>query len=215
MNGLFITGTDTGIGKTYVTAAITRALRLARIPALPLKPVLCGERDDAIELQQACDNALSLDQINPLWLRQPLAPYTIGFLENRVIDPAPMLKSIEETMRNYSGPFLIEGAGGWLVPITRTFRVSDLALHLGLPILIVASAALGTINHTLLTLESIHHAGGRPLGILLNFHGIEPDQATNTNPAILADLTGLPVHSLSSGDPLDPLPPWLLEPCPF
>lgn len=209
MTGLFITGTDTDIGKTWFTAALTRALRRSGIPALALKPVLCGERQDAIELQRAADGELTLDQINPLWLVLPLAPYTIGVLENRVIDPAPVLKSIEETTQNYSGPFLVEGAGGWLVPITRDYAVSDLALDLGLPIVIVASAGLGTINHTLLTLESIRHAGGLPLGIILNTHGLEKTQATETNPAILADLTGLPVHPIHTNDPLDPIPPWV------
>jgi dethiobiotin synthetase len=211
MKGLFITGTDTEIGKTYLTCALTRALRRSEIPALGLKPILAGERDDAEALQLACAGELSLDQINPLWLKQPLSPYAVGILENRKIDIAPVLNHLNRLAEEKPGPFLVEGVGGWLVPITRNYWLRDLAADLGLPLLIVASAGLGTLNHTLLTLESIRHSGGNPIGIILNTYGLENDQASETNPAILADLSGLPVYTMAANDPLDPLPPWLFS----
>ncbi|MEO0454593.1 MAG: dethiobiotin synthase [Verrucomicrobiota bacterium] len=213
MNGLFITGTDTDIGKTFLTAALTKALRRMDIPALGLKPIVCGSREDAEELQEASGMQLSLDEINPLWLQTPLSPYAASMIENRQIQLEPVFDMIKLLERSYPGPFLIEGAGGWLVPITRDYWIRDLALSLQLPVLIVASIGLGTLNHTLLTVQSIRQSGGYPVGIVLNRFKQTDDAASLTNPGILQDLTGLPVYVLDEEDDLEPIPLWLLGSC--
>jgi len=213
MKGLFITGTDTDIGKTYLTATLTRALRKSGIPAVGLKPLLCGDRRDAEELFKACDREIGIDLINPFWLSPPLAPYAASIVESRKIDLQPVFDTLSHLENTHSGPFLVEGVGGWLVPITREYWLRDLAVQLGLPVLVVASVGLGTLNHTLLTVESIRNSGCYPVGIILNRFGAPPSTAAETNPAILADLTGLPVYAMDENDPLVPIPLWLLGCC--
>jgi dethiobiotin synthetase len=210
MNGFFITGTNTGIGKTFFTALLTRHLRANNIPALALKPFCCGERRDVEILAQANEEVLSLNQINPIHLLPPLSPYAACVVEERPLDPEHALQSIQNLSQQYPGPFLIEGAGGWLVPITKNYWVRDFAAELKLPLLLVASAGLGTLNHSLLSLESMRRAGCSVAGIIMNFHQCPEDLATATNPAILEDLSGLPVYQLpSSLTHLEKIPDWM------
>lgn len=211
MHGFFITGTNTGIGKTWTTSALTRALRARGIPALALKPILAGERTDAEIFAAANQETLTLNQINPIHLTPPLAPYAACVIEDRPFDFSTVRQTLATLAANYPGPFLIEGIGGWRVPITRDISVREWAAELQLPVLIVASAALGTLNHTLLTLDSIRTCGLTVPGILMNFHGIpENDLAAQTNPAILEDLSGLPVFTYSTESDFLTLPPWLI-----
>jgi dethiobiotin synthetase len=197
MNSFFITGTNTGIGKTFFTALLTRHYRNLGIPALALKPFCCGE-------------ILTLNQINPVHLLPPLSPYAACVVEERPLDPTDALQSIMNLKAIYPGPFLIEGVGGWLVPITKQYWVRDLARELDLPVIVVASAGLGTLNHSLLTLESIRASGCRIAGVVMNFHACPEDMASATNPAILEELGAVPVYSLSANtSDLDDLPSWL------
>ncbi len=210
MNSFFITGTNTGIGKTYFTALLTRHLRGQGIPALALKPFCCGERTDVEILSKANDEVLTLNQINPVYLLPPLSPYAACVVEERPLVPEDTIQSVRNITEKYSGPFLIEGAGGWLVPITKQYWVRDFARELNLPIIIVASAGLGTLNHSLLTIESIRASGCKIAGIVMNFHNCPEDMASATNPAILEELSGLPVYSLSaSATDLNDFPAWI------
>jgi dethiobiotin synthetase len=212
MHGLFITGTSTGVGKTWVTAALTRALRARGIPALALKPILAGERTDAELFAAANDETLTLNEINPVSLLPPLAPYAACVIEDRPFDFTPVRETLTALASRHTGPFLIEGIGGWRVPITRDISVREWAQELGLPVLIVASALLGTLNHTLLTLDSIRAAGLTVPGIVMNFHGTTADDlAAQTNPAILEDLTGLPIFRVHTEADFTDLPPWLAK----
>ncbi|NJK91687.1 MAG: AAA family ATPase [Blastochloris sp.] len=120
MRGFFITGTSTGVGKTFFTTRLTSRYRELGIPALALKPYCCGERTDAEEMARANEETLSLNQINPVHLLPPLSPYAACVVEERLLDPAETLNQIHQVTRLHPGPFLIEGAGGWLVPITKT-----------------------------------------------------------------------------------------------
>jgi dethiobiotin synthetase len=209
MRGLFITGTDTGVGKTHVTAALTRHLRARGIPALALKPITCGDRGDAEIFRSANQETLALEEINPVFFSAPLAPYAAGSLEERPLDPAALLAHVRALAKRFPGPFLIEGIGGWAVPLTRRHRVADLAAELQLPVLVVAGAGLGTLNHTLLTVEDIHRRDLHCPGIVLNFHRQPDNHATRTNPTVLEDLTNLPVWRYHGADA--PPPGWLVR----
>jgi dethiobiotin synthetase len=196
--GLFITGTSTGVGKTWVTAALTRLLRHHGIDAVALKPFCCGPRDDAELLRDASGSALTLDEINPVWFRAPAAPYVAAMVEGRHVDIALALESVKAARQKY--PFvLVEGAGGWRVPILREFAISDFAKQIGLPIAVVASNRLGILNHTRLTLESIAQCGAPLFGTILNDAEPPPSDdheehlAALTNPSVLEDLLGCPL----------------------
>lgn len=192
---LFLTGTDTNVGKTYAAALLIRALRREGIDAVGFKPLCCGGREDAELLHAASDGALSLNDVNPVWLRPPAAPYTAAMIEGRAID----LTLIRETftrLRATHRAVIVEGAGGWLVPIARDFFVRELAVEFGLPVAVVLANRLGAINHTLLTVESVRATGLSCAGLILN-HPAPPAEtdavATPTNRAVLEELAGVPV----------------------
>ena len=185
---LFITGTDTNAGKTFVTALLTRALRGRGFETIALKPLCSGERSDVEILQAASDHRLTLDETNPIWLREPTAPLVAARLENRTLS----LDALVDWFRHLSSKhpsLLVEGAGGWLVPITPTETIADLASRLALPVVVVVATRLGCINHTLLTLESIRARGLHCPGIILNTLSSTDDIATRTNREILEQNT--------------------------
>ena len=209
MKGIFITGTDTGVGKTYFTALLTRLLRKQHIPAIALKPVASGDRSDAAQLAEAMDGALPITKINPIHFAAPLAPYAAGILENRPF-PWDLLRAHWQEMSSaHPGPFLVEGVGGWRVPMDSTHTVQDWAQELGLPVLVVCRATLGTLNHTLLTVDSIRQTHLPLAGIVMNFHSAPEDEATRTNPGILEEWSKLPVTRLSADAANWEIPGWL------
>jgi dethiobiotin synthetase len=209
LKGLFITGTDTGVGKTYFTALLTRTLRKQGILAIALKPVASGDRSDAETLAQAMEGALPIQKINPIHFTAPLSPYAAGALEHRPF-PWDLLRSHwKEMSTNQPGPFLIEGVGGWRVPLDSRHTVREWARELGLPVLVVCRASLGTLNHTLLTIDSIREAGLSLPGVVMNFHGSPKDDAVRTNPGILAEWSKLPVVKLPSQALHWEIPGWL------
>jgi len=212
MKGIFITGTDTGVGKTFFTALLIRALRGQGIPALPLKPISCGDREDSIHLSEATGGAISPIEINPIHFAAPLSPYAASILEVRPFPWAMLRERMQKLSSNYSGPFLVEGVGGWRVPFDQSNGIREWAQELALPVLLVARATLGTLNHTLLTVDSIRQAKLPLLGIILNLHQAPDDLATQTNPALVEELTGLPLFQLPASLPElpSPLPPWLV-----
>lgn len=189
---LFLTGTDTNVGKTYAAALLVRALRATGKDCVGLKPICCGDRADAEALHAAADGAIPLNEINPVWLRTPAAPYTAALVENRAID----LMLIRETfgrVRSAHESLIVEGVGGWRVPIARDYFVGDLAAEFGLPVAIVVANRLGAINHALLTAESVQARGLPCAGLILNRVAPEDDVATATNRGMLEELTGLPI----------------------
>ena len=191
---LFLTGTDTNVGKTYVASRLVRALRKAGLDCVGMKPICCGERADAEELHAACGSAISLNDVNPVWLRTPAAPYTAAIVENRAIDLA-LIRETFARLRATHDSIIVEGVGGWRVPIARDYFVSDLAAEFALPVGVVVANQLGAINHTLLTVESIRAAGLQCAGIILNALSAPPGDsvAVATNRSMLEDLCGVPV----------------------
>lgn len=209
MKGIFITGTDTGVGKTYFTALLTRLLRKQGIPAIALKPVASGDRSDATRLAEAMDGALPIPKINPIHFAAPLAPYAAGILESRLF-PWDLLRAHwQEMTSTHSGPFLVEGVGGWRVPMDSTHTVQEWAQELGLPVLIVCRATLGTLNHTLLTVDSVRQTRLPLSGLVMNFHSSHEDEATRTNPGILEEWSKLPVTRLPADATQWEIPAWL------
>ena len=209
MKGIFITGTDTGVGKTYFTALLTRLLRKQGIPAIALKPVASGDRSDAVTLAEAMGGALSVPMINPIHFSKPLAPYTAGMLENRPFPWDQLRSHWRRISDSYPGPFLVEGVGGWRVPMDSSHTVREWAQELGLAVLVVCRANLGTLNHTLLTVDSIRQTGLPVPGVVMNFHAVPEDDAARTNPGILEEWSKLPVARLPAGATAWEIPVWL------
>ena len=187
----FITGTDTGVGKTYVTRLILETLRNAGRDAVGYKPVACGDREDA-GILSAASGGLDLDEINPVFLKTPVAPYVAGMLENRTVDPTVLVAGYHQLAAKHA-QVLVEGAGGWEVPLAANYRVSDLAAELKLPVIVVAGNKLGALNHIILTVNAIRAKGLVCAGIILNQLEDEMDTAMITNKGVVEDFTGVPL----------------------
>ncbi|MBE0448420.1 MAG: dethiobiotin synthase [Actinobacteria bacterium] len=205
--GFFITGTDTGVGKTVITAGLLGILRRRGINAVALKPVQTGAicksgrvfSEDAHFYRIAADvgyedNALTL---NMYCLELPLAPAVAADLEGKTIELDLILDHVERMAGKHEF-VLVEGAGGLLVPLIGSqITVADLALLLGLPLLIVARPGLGTINHTALTVACAKAKGLTVAGIVINgYNHQNPSLAEETNPKVIEDMTGVPVVGL-------------------
>lgn len=201
--GVFVTGTDTGVGKTLVAAALARHLRCSGLDVGVMKPVETGVTDpdrpgsDAALLQWAADCSDDPELIAPYRLRAPLAPALAAKEEAITVD----LAHIVETARSLSERHdytIIEGAGGLMVPLAGGLLVADLVLYLGLPLLVVCRPGLGTINHTLLTVHAARTMGIPLAGFIINGMPQPPDAAEALAPHNLA--------SLASADLLGVLP---------
>lgn len=193
MSGVFITGTDTGCGKTYVTVWLARYLRRCGLDIGVMKPISTGSAkdDDARRLKSALKLAEPLKLINPLHYRAPLAPLAAAKLEKRKLPLATIVKAFRQLEKRHE-IVIVEGVGGALVPLTEKLLVADLIKKLNLPALIVARAGLGTINHTLLTVEALRRRNIPIMGIIINgYRGKE--RAEKSNAAIIERLTKLPV----------------------
>lgn len=200
---LLVTGTDTGVGKTYVARLLVESLRAAGVDAVGYKPVACGDRDDALLLAEA-SGGLELDLVNPVHLQTPVAPYVAGLLENRTVSPGALVEGYR-ALAGAHEVVIVEGAGGWEVPIAPGFRISDLARQLALPVLLVAANRLGALNHILLTVEAVRAKGLTCAGLVLNQLDDELDTAMITNKGVVEDLSGVPLldHLIRDQDFLD------------
>lgn len=189
----FVTATDTDAGKTYVSRLLIEALRREGQDWVGYKPVVCGDRDDAIELALAAGEGQdSLDAINPMWLKTPAAPHVACMLEGAEMNFEKLIADYRSRAEGHTG-VVVEGAGGWLVPMTRDLMMADFAKQLGLPILLVVKNQLGALNHTLLTVESMRARGVEPAGLIFNHVLEELDTASITNKGIIEDLCGIEV----------------------
>ncbi len=195
MSIVFVTGTDTGVGKTFVSCALALALRDAGQRVGVLKPIetgVIGDPEDAMRLREAADDPSPLDDVCPYRLRAPLAPAAAAPAEGVVIDVERIVALIERRAATVD-VLVVEGAGGLLVPITATCTYLDLALRLALPTLIVAANRLGTLNHCALTARVARAAGLHVHGIVLSQPAAETDPSAASNPTLVAAMTALPV----------------------
>ncbi len=201
---VFLTGTDTGVGKTYVSALIVEEMRKRGSDAVGLKPVCSGDRDDAERLWQAAGGTVDIDTINPYWYRTPIAPLPAGRIERHSLDLSEMVENVSRVRAEVDFT-LVEGAGGWEVPLGEGFGIPEFAQALTMPVIVVADNRLGAINHTLLTVKAILGTGLPCLGIILNHIEAERNVAAVTNRAMLAELSPVPVIAevLTDGGEID------------
>ena len=207
-SGLFITGTDTGVGKTIVTAALAIVLRRRGTDVGVMKPVATGcvrrreglVSEDAEFLAQAADAPESLDEIAPIRLAEPLAPTVAAARAGRPLDLEPMWAAWRRLSATHE-IMLVEGIGGILCPVTPAESVADLAKGFGLPLVVVARATLGTINHTAMTVEAARSRGLEVAGIIINRYDRDlEDVAQLTAPDEIQRVTGAPVLGLVPDD---------------
>jgi dethiobiotin synthetase len=201
---LFITGTDTAVGKTYTAARLLQLLRASGTSCAGMKPICCGDRRDAEFLLAASSEGLTIDDINPVWLRTPAAPIVGSLMEKADVDIDHILAAFH-SLQNRVEHVIIEGVGGWMVPIHRDYFVSDLAAAMKLPVLAVAYNRLGCLNHTILTVRSVVGYGLRCVGLVLNSAQETGDIAALTNAGILREILDVPVLS-GLGENLTELP---------
>lgn len=191
--GIFITGTGTEIGKTVVAGGLAAALKDSGVNVGVMKPISTGNRADAAYLKHTAQVDDATSTINPIYLRHPLAPSVAARIENREIDVASIESAFAVLEKKYEF-VIVEGVGGIGVPIQDHFLVAHLIRRLKLPILIVAEAGLGTLNHTLLTVAFAEQFSLQIEGIVLNSLSTEPPGlAEATNPVEIEKLTGVPV----------------------
>lgn len=198
MPGIFITGTDTNIGKTVIAAGLAGALKNRGYRVGVMKPVQSGaaSRNGSLYSQDAefvlsAVNGHEASDLNcPVLLREPLAPSVAAKLDNKTID-VELIKKAYHDLEKSNDFVIVEGAGGIVVPLTPRFLISDLIRYLNIPALMVARAGLGTINHTVLTAEHAQRAGVSMLGVVIN--NFKGGLAEETSPAVIAELTGLPI----------------------
>jgi dethiobiotin synthetase len=183
----FITGTDTDSGKTYVTSLLLRALNAAGEPAVGFKPVCCGDRQDVEALLAAGAPGPTADEVNPVFFAQPLSPLVAGWMANVPFDFEAILTAWKELSGKHEH-LLVEGAGGWEVPVTVKETMADVAVALGLPVVVVVNNRLGALNHTLLTVRAVQSRGLKCAAIVLNYPQDERDSASISNPAALREI---------------------------
>lgn len=169
--GFFVSGTDTGVGKTLVACAIVRGLRAAGRDVGVMKPAETGVGPkgplDARALRDAAGVEDSLEEICPIQLRLAAAPEVAAASEGASISASRIRKAFDVLSRRHDR-MVVEGAGGLLVPLAEGVTMADLAGRLGLPVVLVARAALGTINHTLLSLEALEARGLALAGVVIS-----------------------------------------------
>ncbi len=201
---LFITGTDTGVGKTYTAARLLQLLRASGESGAGMKPICCGDRRDAELLLTAGSDGLTIDEVNPVWLKTPAAPIVGSLMEKVDINVDHILAAFH-SLQNRVEHVIVEGTGGWMVPIHRNYFVSDLAVAMKVPVLAVAYNRLGCLNHASLTVQSIRGYGLRCVGLVLNNAQETGDIAALTNADILRRILDVPLFC-GLGENLTELP---------
>ncbi len=197
--GIFVTGTDTGVGKTIVAATLARLLRMNGIAVGVMKPVTSGCRledgqplsDDALLLCQAAGVPCT-DDVAPYRLREALAPSEAARIDGVRIDFS-VIRAAFDRLAASCEYIIVEGAGGLMVPLSGGLLVADLARELGLPLLIVARPGLGTINHTVLTCYAAQQLGLQVAGVIINGMPEHPGLAEQGAPHLIGSLCGAPV----------------------
>lgn len=204
MRGLFVAGTDTGVGKTVLAAALCAALASRGERVAAFKPVVTGideppdptwPRDHEL-LTEVTNTGQSPEEVAPYRFGPPLSPHYAAELAGTAIEPPRLL----EAARRYE-LLIAEGVGGLMVPLTPGYLVRDLAVDLGLPLVVAARTGLGTINHTLLTLEAARAAGLRVAGVVMTPWPESPEPIERSNRETVERLGGVPVAGLPPTEP--------------
>lgn len=172
----FVTGTDTGVGKTAIAVGLLDAARRRGLSTAAVKPVAAGcelsgdglRNDDALFLQRACTTALDYEQINPFALQPAIAPHFAAARENLQLDAKTLATHCQSILDLQAGFTVIEGAGGWRVPLNSRETFADIAKRLKVPVILVVDIKLGCLNHALLSAEAIRADGLKLVGWVAN-----------------------------------------------
>ncbi len=201
MKGLFITGTDTGVGKTVVSGIIISLLKPTGLSVGAMKPFETGclKRDDllipsdGLFLKNVSHMDESLNHVTPFALEKPLAPMVAAHLDVIEIDIKKIWKIFNKLKERYD-VIIVEGVGGIMVPIKRDYFVLDMARDFGFPVIVVSRPILGTINHTLLTVNYALEHGLDVRGVIINYSSPpQGDLAEETNPGVISELSSVPL----------------------
>ncbi|EIF13413.1 MULTISPECIES: dethiobiotin synthase [Bacillus] len=201
MRSFFVTGTDTGVGKTIVSCGLAAAFRQKQADIGVFKPFLSGvprthPESDTSLLKDMSQTALSHEEITPFEWKEPLAPYTAAMLEGKYVSMADVMAHWRK-IKNLHECFIVEGAGGISVPLGENYLVSDLIKAMELPAVIVTRPDLGTINHTYLTVEYAKNMGIEVLGIIINGIKSNPGLDEKTNPSMIETLCKVPILGIT------------------
>jgi dethiobiotin synthetase len=197
MRGLFVTATDTEVGKTAIACGLAHALATTGLDVGVAKPVQSGALaadpgGDTMLLRAAASVGDAPEEICPFSFEAPLAPLVAARLEGRALELDAVVSAVEGVAARHD-IVLVEGAGGLLVPVGEDWTIADLAARLGLPLVVVARAGLGTVNHTLLTVSEARRRDLAVAGVVLNGRRPAIDRSADTNPALIEQFGGVPV----------------------
>jgi dethiobiotin synthetase len=203
VRGVFVTGTGTEVGKTVVAAAIARTLAAAGESVAVFKPAVTGLEEDGEAdhqlLRRASGSRQDSDEIAPYRFSPPASPHLAAELAGQRIDPDRLVGAARAAASS-ADVLVCEGVGGFLVPLAPGFLVRDLAKCLELPLVIAASPGLGTINQTLLTVESVRAAGLEVAAVVLTPWPEAPSEVEASNRETIASISGVRIEGLA---PLD------------
>lgn len=207
MNGVFVTGTGTEVGKTVVAAVAAHTLAGSGLRVAVFKPCVTGLEEDGEAdhelLRRAAGSAQTDAEIVPYRYDPPVSPHLGAALAGRQIDPS-RLREAAETAAAGAEAIVCEGVGGLLVPLSGDYLVRDLAVELGYPLAIAAAPGLGTINHTLLTIETARASGLEVAAVVLTPWPEEPSEIERSNRETIAALAGVEVLTLPRLDLASP-----------
>ncbi|RKX59096.1 MAG: dethiobiotin synthase [Thermodesulfobacteriota bacterium] len=206
ISSVFITGTDTEVGKTVVSAILGLAYKMQGINIGYFKPVQSGAKGyippDAKFCQEILDLNISPEKLCAYIFEPPVSPHLAAKWVGIEIDPQYILEYYQKLKNKYDA-LIVEGAGGLLVPLKNNFFMRDLIIMLKLPLIIVARPGLGTINHTLLTLECARNAGINVLGIIINRTPLKPDPMIEDNIKTIANMGNIKILAVIPEIPLE------------
>lgn len=199
--GFFVTGTDTGVGKTIITAALIKAAHLLGFQTCGMKPVETGciregsmlVPSDGMFIKTVANMEETVNHVSPYCFENPLAPLPASEIEGISVDSEKIQNAYMSLLKKYD-VVIVEGIGGLLVPIKKNFFVLDLAREFGLPVIVVSKPGLGTINHTMLTVNYALKENLTVAGIIINYS--QPPEGTlaeNTNPEIIRKISPVPI----------------------
>ena len=222
MRGIFVTGTDTGVGKSVAAAAVCAALVARGEPVAAFKPAVTGLDEEPgpfgrdHELLAEAAGGQTPEQVAPYRFDPPVSPHYAAELAGETIEPARLVAAARAAAVG-GRTLVVEGVGGLLVPLTTGYLVRDLAVELALPVIVVARTGLGTISHTLLTVEAARAAGLRVAAVVMTPWATEPEPIELSNRATVerlgrVDVVGLPLterETLAAAGAELPLDDWL------
>jgi dethiobiotin synthetase len=199
MKAYFITGTDTGVGKTAITAGISGALRKAGVNVGVMKPIATGipqkigfKSADVETIVDASNSKDPEDLINPVFLPIPTSPYDATKLLSLTVDVSRILSAFTKLLSLHD-VLLVEGIGGIMTPITKQFFIADMIKMMDIETVIVTRATLGTLNHTVLTYEACKERSIQVKGIIINNFDENGSPAEKNAPTTLHEITGLDI----------------------